>query len=100
MVLLARCALIGIPASASPVAEVTLPLSSGVSSAARGCDGNRKAEAAANATIENAAPLNSLAFITLTFPVGFESRRRRVWRVLKTGFYASPGLLQRPKQAR
>src|ERR1700694_5339796 len=78
MVLPGRRALIGIPASASPVDEVTLPLSSGVSSAARGEDGNKKAEAAANAIIANAAPVRSLAFIWLAFPVCFESRPIRV----------------------
>jgi hypothetical protein len=41
------------------VEEVILPLSSIVSSAARGEDGNKKAETAANAIIANAAPLRS-----------------------------------------
>src|SRR6266404_5655268 len=70
----ARRALTGMPASASPVAEVTLPLSGTASSAARGWEGSKKAEAAAKARIANAAPVRSWAFIVLAFLFGFQSR--------------------------
>src|SRR5882762_684412 len=91
MVLFARWALTGMPASASPVDEVTLPLSGTASSAARGWEGSKKAEAAAKARIANAAPVRSWAFIMLAFLFGFQSRLMR----LKWGFYASPALPQR-----
>src|SRR5947208_13268026 len=90
----ARRALTGMPASASPVAEVTLPLSGTASSAARGWEGSKKAEAAAKARIANAAPVRSWAFIVLTFLFGFQSRLMR----FEGGFYAFLALPQRPKR--
>src|SRR6266567_6547131 len=94
MLLPARRALTGMPASASPVEEVTLPLSGTASSAARGWEGSKKADVAAKARIANAAPVRSWAFIVVTFLFGFQSRVMR----LKWGFYASPALPQRPKR--
>src|SRR6202035_2794153 len=70
MVLLARCALMGIPANASPVDDTTLPASGDAPSAASVALGDTTAQAAATATAVIAVPTQRLAlrlaFIVVT----------------------------------
>src|SRR6266545_3353039 len=67
MELPSRCALIGIPASASPVGETTLPARSETPSAASVALGATKVQAAAMAAAVNAVPTKRFAFIAVTF---------------------------------
>src|SRR3954451_10986661 len=67
MGLLSRCALIGIPAKASPVEETTFPARSDAPSAASASLDGPKAQTPAIARAVNAVPMVSLAFIVVTF---------------------------------